>query len=120
LLVKIIDKNVGEEHMGSITFVEHNGERHSVDIEDGKSLMELAMNNGVPGVDADCGGECACGTCHVIVDPAWATKTGAASEDEAQMLDMTPERADTSRLSCQIPVSNEMDGMIVRIPEFQM
>lgn len=106
--------------MGNITFIEHNGEKHSVEIEGGKTLMELAMNNGVPGVDADCGGECACGTCHVIVDDAWFSKTGGVEEDEVQMLDMTPERAGTSRLSCQIPVSNDMDGMIVKIPEFQM
>ena len=106
--------------MGTITFVEHSGERHSVEIEDGQSLMQIAMNNGIPGVDADCGGECACGTCHVIVDPAWLEKTGGVSDDELQMLDLTPECAESSRLSCQITVTGAMDGMTVRIPEFQM
>jgi len=106
--------------MGNITFVEHSGEQHSVEIEEGKTLMEIAMNNGIPGIDADCGGECACGTCHVIVDAAWLDKTGDSSDDEIQMLDMTPEKADSSRLSCQIAVTNVMDGMTVNIPEFQM
>lgn len=106
--------------MGSITFIEHNGTQHSVDIEAGKSLMQMAMDNGVPGVDADCGGECACGTCHVIVEDNWIDKTGEVTEDEAMMLEMTPEKADTSRLSCQISASEAMDGMVVRLPEFQM
>ena len=106
--------------MGSITFIEHDGQQHAVSIEEGKSLMQLAMDNGIPGVDADCGGACACGTCHVIVDNDWITTTGSASDNEKQMLDMTPEQAVTSRLSCQISTSEEMDGMIVRLPEFQM
>jgi 2Fe-2S ferredoxin len=106
--------------MGSITFIEHDGNKHQVDIEEGKSLMQIAMDNGVPGVDADCGGSCACGTCHVIVDKDWFTATNAANEEEIQMLDMTPEKADTSRLSCQISTTEAMDGMVVRLPEFQM
>lgn len=106
--------------MGSITFVEHNGSQHIVDIEEGKSLMQIAMDSCVPGVDADCGGECACGTCHVIVDNEWIETAGSASEDEAQMLDMTPEKSETSRLACQIQTTHEMDGMVVRLPEFQM
>ncbi len=106
--------------MSNITFIEHNGEQHSVEIEEGKTLMEIAMNNGIPGVDADCGGECACGTCHVIVNPSWFDKTGNTNNDELQMLDMTPERESSSRLSCQITVTKDMNGMEVRIPEFQM
>lgn len=107
--------------MGSITFIEHDGTEHVVGIEEGQSLMQMAMDNMVPGIDADCGGSCACGTCHVIVDMDWIEKTGApGSEDEIQMLDMTPEKAETSRLSCQIAASEEMDGMVVRLPEFQM
>lgn len=106
--------------MSSITFIEHNGTKHQVDIEEGRSLMQLAMDNGVPGVDADCGGECACGTCHVIVDKNWASSAGIITEVETQMLDMTPEKEETSRLSCQISTSKDMDGMIVRLPEFQM
>jgi 2Fe-2S ferredoxin len=106
--------------MGSITFIEHSGDTHSVDIEEGKSLMQLAMDHGVPGIDADCGGECACGTCHVLVDEKWLSAAGAASDDEALMLDMTPEKTDCSRLSCQIASTEAMDGMEVRLPEFQM
>jgi len=106
--------------MGSITFIEHSGDQHSVDIEEGKSLMQVAMDHGIPGVDADCGGECACGTCHVIVDGSWIDTVGSMTEEEKLMLDMTPEKAETSRLSCQIPLSEAMDGMTVRLPEFQM
>ena len=106
--------------MGCITFIEHNNEEHVVEIEGGKSLMQLAMDNGVPGIDADCGGECACGTCHVIVDETWVDKLGALSDDETQMLDMTPEKEESSRLSCQVAVTEAMDGLKVRLPEFQM
>ena len=107
--------------MGSITFIEHDGTEHVVDIEEGQTLMQTAVDNLVPGIDADCGGSCACGTCHVIVEPAWIAKTGAPStDDEIQMLDLTPERAETSRLACQIQTSPDMDGMVVRLPEFQM
>ena len=106
--------------MGNITFIEHDGTEHITDIEEGNSLMQIAMDNGIPGVDADCGGECACGTCHVIIDSKWITATGTVSEEEQQMLDMTPEQAVTSRLSCQITTSKEMDGMTVHLPEFQM
>jgi 2Fe-2S ferredoxin len=94
--------------MGSITFIEHNGTQHAVDIEEGKSLMQIAMNNGVPGIDADCGGACACGTCHVIVDGEWITTTGSATEEENQMLNLTPEKTGSSRLSCQIYTSDVM------------
>jgi 2Fe-2S ferredoxin len=106
--------------MSQITFIEHSGAEHLVDIEDGKSLMQIAMDNGVPGIDADCGGECACGTCHVIIDGNWKNAVGVPNDEESRMLEMTPERAATSRLSCQIQVSNAMDGMIVHLPEFQM
>jgi len=106
--------------MGNITFIEHNGTQHTVDIEEGKSLMETAMDNGIPGIDADCGGACACGTCHVIVDNNWIGTTGSSTEDENQMLDMNPEKVGTSRLSCQIPMSETMGGMVIRLPEFQM
>ena len=106
--------------MAIITFVEHDGTQHTVNIEAGKSLMQLATDNGIPGIDADCGGECACGTCHVILEDQWLAITGNAKTDELQMLDMTPEKTSTSRLSCQIQVSDAMDGMIVQLPEFQM
>lgn len=106
--------------MGNITFIEHDGTQHTVDIEAGKSLMQIAIDYGVPGIDADCGGECACGTCHVILDQQWTNMTNSAQADELQMLDLTPEKTDTSRLSCQIQVSAAMHGMVVHLPEFQM
>ena len=106
--------------MGQITFIEHDGTEHVVDIEDGQSLMQTATDNMVPGIDADCGGECACGTCHVIVDPDWISKTGSASDEEQQMLGMTPEKTATSRLACQITASESLDGLVLRLPEFQM
>ncbi|HEY4713918.1 MAG TPA: 2Fe-2S iron-sulfur cluster-binding protein [Aquirhabdus sp.] len=106
--------------MGSITFVEHDGTQHEVDLEAGKSLMQIAMDNGIPGIDADCGGACACGTCHVIVDSQWISITGSASDNELQMIDLTPEKSKTSRLSCQIKVSDAMNGLVVHLPEFQM
>jgi len=106
--------------MSRITFIEHNGTQHAVDLEPGKSLMQIALDNGIPGIDADCGGVCACGTCHVIVDGDCINTTGGATEDELQMLGLTPERTDTSRLACQIIVSDAMDGMVARLPEFQM
>lgn len=106
--------------MGSVTFVEHDGTEHVVEIEEGKSLMQTAMDHGVPGIDADCGGSCACGTCHVIVGDDWVDVTGKANDEENQMLDITPEREATSRLSCQIQTSEAMDGLTVRLPEFQM
>lgn len=106
--------------MANITFVEHDGTQHTVVLEEGKSLMQTAIDNLVPGIDADCGGSCACGTCHVFVDADWIASTGTAGDEELLMLDMTPEKTATSRLSCQVQTSAEMDGMIVHLPEFQM
>lgn len=106
--------------MSSITIIEHDGTEHSVAIEEGVSLMELATNNDIPGIDADCGGACACGTCHVIVDEGWSEKVGGPTVEESQMLDLTPERASASRLSCQVQVTGDMAGLVVRLPEFQM
>lgn len=106
--------------MGKITFVSHDGESHVADIVEGQSLMQIATNNGVAGIDGDCGGECACGTCHVILNAEWFSKVGEKGDEEEQMLDLTPEREPTSRLSCQIKATEEMDGMTVQLPEFQM
>lgn len=106
--------------MSSITFIEHDGTEHKVDIEPGTTLMQTAVDNGIPGIDGDCGGECACGTCHVIIDKDWIKTTGSAGENELQMLDLTPERTSTSRLACQICTSEAMDGMVACLPEFQM
>jgi 2Fe-2S ferredoxin len=106
--------------MGQIIFIEHDGQQHVVSLVEGKTLMQTAVDNNIPGIDGDCGGECACGTCHVMLEQQWLQLAGNAEADELQMLDMTPERSATSRLSCRVQVSDAMDGMVVRMPEFQM
>lgn len=106
--------------MAKLIFIEHDGTRHDIALEPGKSVMQHAAENMVPGIDADCGGECACGTCHVIVDAEWFDRTGGMSAEERQMLEMTPEGGGTSRLACQIKVTDALDGMVLRLPEFQM
>lgn len=105
--------------MAKITYIEHDGTEHVVDVEDGLTVMEGAVRNMVPGIDADCGGACACATCHVYVDEAWTGKTGARSSMEESMLDFADDVRDNSRLSCQIKVSGALDGLIVRMPEEQ-
>ncbi|QHE74098.1 2Fe-2S iron-sulfur cluster binding domain-containing protein (plasmid) [Rhodococcus sp. ZPP] len=106
--------------MAVVTFVSHDGEKHEASLEEGQSLMQVALNNAVPGIDGDCGGEAACGTCHVIVDPQWSELVGLSGAEEEEMLAMNPERQPTSRLSCQMAVSAGWDGLIVQLPEFQM
>ncbi len=105
--------------MPKITFIEHNGTQHTVDAEVGQSVMQAAMDNLVPGIDADCGGECSCATCHVMVNKDWVAKVGAPNDAEDSMLDLNPEREENSRLSCQMTVSDDLDGLIVDLPEFQ-
>ena len=105
--------------MASIKFIEHNGTEHNVDGVIGDSLMIIALANLVPGIDADCGGECSCATCHVLVDDTWAGKLAEISESENSMLDLNPDREVNSRLSCQIPFSEELDGITIQLPEFQ-
>ena len=105
--------------MTTIVYIEHDGTRHEVDAENGLSVMEVAVKNNIPGIDADCGGACACATCHVFVDPAFADKTGTPAPMEESMLDFASERQDTSRLSCQITISDALEGLTVRLPEFQ-
>ena len=105
--------------MPKITFVEKSGAEHVVEAAVGVSVMEAAVKNMVPGIDADCGGACACATCHVYVDEAWAGKVGKPQAMEESMLDFAYEPKENSRLSCQINVTPELDGLIVRLPEFQ-
>ncbi len=105
--------------MPKIIYVEHNGTRHEFEGEKGLSVMEVGVKNMVPGIDADCGGACACATCHVYVDDAWVAKTGKPEAMEESMLDFASEPKETSRLSCQITVKDELDGLIVHLPEFQ-
>ena len=105
--------------MAKITYVEHNGTEHAIDVKNGLSVMEGAVKNNIPGIDADCGGACACATCHVYVDPDWLAKTGERSAREESMLDFAEGVEENSRLSCQIKVSDELDGLVVRMPESQ-
>jgi 2Fe-2S ferredoxin len=105
--------------MPKITYIEHNGTEHVVEVKSGNSVMEGAVKNNIPGIDADCGGACACATCHVYVDEAWRDKTGTASVMEESMLDFANELQPNSRLSCQIIVNDDLDGLIVRMPADQ-
>ena len=105
--------------MPRVTFIAHDGTRHPVDIAAGESLMRAAVDNGVPGIDADCGGMCACATCHVFVEPEWVARLAAPSQQEEEMLNFTAERRETSRLACQIPVVDALDGLTVMMPEGQ-
>ena len=105
--------------MAKITYVEHDGTEHTIEVKNGMSVMEGAIKNNVPGIDADCGGACACATCHVYVDAAWEGKTGEKSAMEESMLDFAENVEENSRLSCQIKVSDDLDGLVVRMPESQ-
>jgi 2Fe-2S ferredoxin len=105
--------------MAKITFIEHSGTAHEVEAKEGLSVMEAAVKNNVPGIDADCGGACACATCHVYVDPAWTDKTGKAEAMEESMLDFAEGVEPNSRLSCQIKITAALDGLVVRLPESQ-
>jgi len=105
--------------MVKVLFVEHDGTQHSVEVKPGKSLMQAAVSNGVPGIDADCGGSCSCATCHVYVNEQWLAKTGDVNPVEEAMLSLSTDRKENSRLSCQINLTEEMDGLIVNTPEFQ-
>ncbi len=106
--------------MPKLTFITHDGKIHEVDGELGRSVMNAAIDNLVPGIDADCGGECACATCHVYVDDQWLDRVGQPDEAEDAMLELNPERSHNSRLSCQILVTDALDGFRAKVPEFQM
>jgi 2Fe-2S ferredoxin len=105
--------------MPKITFVQPDGTRTEVEGEAGATVMETAIKHDINGIVAECGGACACATCHVYVDDAWKEKTGNPSEMEEDMLDFAFDVRDTSRLSCQIKVSDEVDGLVVYIPSDQ-
>lgn len=105
--------------MPKITFIESSGQQRTVEAEVGATVMETAIKNGVPGIEAECGGACSCATCHVYVDEAWTDKTGEPSPMEEDMLDFAFEVKPTSRLSCQIKVREELDGLVVTVPAKQ-
>lgn len=105
--------------MAKITFIDQGGTKREVEAKAGQSIMEVAVANMIPGIDADCGGACACATCHVYVDEAWAGKIKAKDDMEESMLDFAEEVREHSRLSCQILVTEEIDGIVVTTPESQ-
>jgi 2Fe-2S ferredoxin len=105
--------------MPKITYIEHDGTQHTVEAEIGSTVMETALKNDISSIVAECGGGCTCATCLVHVDEAWFEVVGKASEDEEYMLDSAFEVKPTSRLSCQIQVTEAMDGLIVRTPAYQ-
>ncbi|MEM6663610.1 MAG: 2Fe-2S iron-sulfur cluster-binding protein [Pseudomonadota bacterium] len=107
--------------MPKIIFIEHNGTSHEVDVNEGLTVMEGAVSNNIPGIDADCGGACACSTCHVYVDAGWVDKIPGKEDMEIDMLDFAFEPdEETSRLTCQIKVTADMDGLVLKMPEKQI
>jgi ferredoxin, 2Fe-2S len=105
--------------MANITYIDPDGTVRTVDGELGSTVMETAIKNNVPGIEAECGGACACATCHVYVDDAWRAIVGDPSPMEEDMLDFGYDVKPSSRLSCQIKITPELEGLIVRIPERQ-
>lgn len=106
--------------MPKIVFIEHDGTEHAVEANPGSSVMRAAVDNAVPGIVADCGGCCSCATCHGYVDPAWLSKVPPPSAEEASMLEGALQVLENSRLTCQIPMSDELDGIVVRLPASQI
>ncbi len=105
--------------MPKITYVEFDGASHVVEVPVGQSVMQGAIRNDVPGIEADCGGACSCATCHCYVDAQWLPLTGGPGEIEAAMLDLADNVHPDSRLACQIKVSEALDGLVVRMPKSQ-
>ena len=105
--------------MAKINYIENSGKSHSIEVANGLSIMEGAVQNDIPGIDADCGGGMACATCHVYVKEEWFDKIPKKEDGEEDMLDMAFEPKKNSRLSCQIIVSDELDGLIVSLPSKQ-
>jgi 2Fe-2S ferredoxin len=105
--------------MARITYIEFNGREHVVDVVPGMSVMEGAKRNEIPGIDADCGGGCSCGTCHVYVDQAWRARVGGRNALEEATIEFASNVAPNSRLACQIKVTADLDGLVVRMPDSQ-
>ena len=103
--------------MPKVTYIDFDGEQHVVELQPGFSVMEGAVRNGVPGIPANCGGACACATCHVYVDEAWRCKAGPRNELEESMLEMADDVKPNSRLACQIKMTAELDGLVVHVPQ---
>ena len=106
--------------MAKITYNTHDNQTHTIDIQNGLTVMEGAVQNDIPGIDADCGGGMACAICHVYVNEEWLDKLPTKEDGEEDMLDMAFEPKQNSRLSCQLTVSDELDGLVVNIPSKQV
>ena len=106
--------------MPKITYIEYDGKSHTIEVANGLSVMEGAIQNNVPGIDADCGGSMACATCHVYVKEEWFNKLSKKEDGEEDMLDMAFEPKKNSRLSCQLMVSDQLEGLVVNLPEKQV
>ena len=105
--------------MPKITYIEHNVKSHTLEVANGLTVMEGAVQNNIPGIDADCGGSCACATCHVYLDEKWFNKLPNKESAEEDMLDMAYEPKKFSRLSCQITAEDSLDGLVVKMPSKQ-
>lgn len=105
--------------MPRVRFISHSGQLHEVEVPVGTTLMRAATDHGVPGIDGDCGGQCACATCHVYIGAPWSGLTGARTQTEHDMLNFSAGLQDTSRLGCQITLTDAMDGIEVHLPEGQ-
>ena len=105
--------------MAKIKYIEHKGKSHTIDVANGLSVMEGAIQNNIPGIDADCGGSMACATCHVYVKEEWFDKLPKKEDGEEDMIDLAYEPNKFSRLSCQLVVSDELEGLVVNLPEKQ-
>ena len=106
--------------MAKITYITHDNKNHTIDVQNGLTVMEGAVQNDIPGIDADCGGGMACATCHVYINDEWFNKLPPKEDGEEDMLDMAFEPKKNSRLSCQITVSDKIEGLIVHLPEKQV
>lgn len=106
--------------MPKVIFIEHNGTRHEIDAKIGRSLMQVATENLIPGIDGDCGGVCSCATCHGYIDLAWHDKLPEKSDSESFMLAEVPDLRPESRLCCQVKVKDELDGIVVQMPAEQV
>ncbi len=105
--------------MAKVTFIAFDGSPHPVEVEPGTTLMHAATDNGVPGIDGDCGGNCACATCHIYIEAPWAERTGTRTQIEDDMLNFSAGLRDNSRLACQITMTSALDGLVVHMPEGQ-
>jgi len=105
--------------MPKINYIEHGGKKHTIEVANGLTVMEGAIQNNIPGIDADCGGSMACATCHVYVKEEWFNKFPKKEDGEEDMIDMACEPNKYSRLSCQLIVTNDLEGLVVKLPEKQ-